>query len=215
MNELIKRIEEELQDEETRYVYAEDFLNTYVATQIKVLREEKGWTQAQLADKAGMKQERISVLEDVNYQAWTASVLKRLARALDVRLSIRFESFGSYLKEFASFNRDALKRPSFNDDPAFGHNIAESEHKIARRPPQQSPDVSLPPIGNSFRVIKGGQQPNLFTSMEKQPLRVITTQADDEKIQLNVQTPVVDLKTGYVERNFSITKESNRYATIK
>lgn len=119
MNELIETIKEDLRDEETRYVYAEDLLNTYIATQIKILREKKGWTQAVLAEQAGMKQERISVLEDVNYESWTANVLKRLARALDVRLSIKFEDFGSYLKEVANLNRAELDRCFFADDPIF------------------------------------------------------------------------------------------------
>lgn len=119
MSELIERLREEFQDEDARHIYAEDLLNTYIATQIKVLREKAGWTQAELAERAGMKQERISVLEDVNYSSWTANVLKRIAKAFDLRLSIKIESFGSYLEDLENFNRESLKRPSFKDDPAF------------------------------------------------------------------------------------------------
>lgn len=97
MSELTDNFREEFKDKETRDIYADDLLNTYIATQIKVLREKHGWTQAALAEKAGMKQERISVLEDVNYEAWTANVLKRIAKAFDLRLSIKFESFGLLL----------------------------------------------------------------------------------------------------------------------
>jgi len=122
MSELLDNIKSELVDEETRNIYAEDFLNAYIATQIKVLREERGWTQSELAELAGMKQERISVLEDVNYEAWTAKVLKRLARALGVRLVMRFDSFGSYLDEFEKFGRDSLQVPSFENDPVFQAN---------------------------------------------------------------------------------------------
>src|SRR5215467_11540519 len=104
MNELIESLRTEFHDEETRHIYAEDLLNSYIATQIKVLREKEGWTQSELAERAGMKQERISVLEDVNYSSWTASVLRRIAKAYDLRLSIKFESFGSYMDEFENFN---------------------------------------------------------------------------------------------------------------
>jgi transcriptional regulator with XRE-family HTH domain len=121
MNELTEKLREEFHDKETREVYAEDFLNTYIATQIKTLREQAGWTQAELAERAGMKQERISILEDVNYSSWTANVLKRIAKAFDMRLSIKIESFGSYLDEFENFNREALLRPSFEQDPVFRH----------------------------------------------------------------------------------------------
>jgi transcriptional regulator with XRE-family HTH domain len=36
-----------------------------IAAQIKVLREQRGWTQKELADVSGMKQERICALEDI------------------------------------------------------------------------------------------------------------------------------------------------------
>jgi transcriptional regulator with XRE-family HTH domain len=124
MSELTDRFKTEFQDGETRHIYAEDFLNTFIATQLKVLREDREWTQQVLAERAGMRQERISVLEDVNYESWSVKTLKRLAKAFDLRLSIKFESFGSFLKEYEKFHRDALKRPSFGDDPAFQERVA-------------------------------------------------------------------------------------------
>lgn len=119
MQDLTTEFREDLRDAETRSLYADEFLNAYIATQIKVLREREGWTQAQLAEKAGMKQERISVLEDIDYSAWTANVLKRLARAFALRLSIKIESFGSLVDEFSSFGRETLLRQRFEEDPAF------------------------------------------------------------------------------------------------
>ncbi|HXQ37873.1 MAG TPA: helix-turn-helix transcriptional regulator [Anaerolineales bacterium] len=119
MNELTKNWIREFQDKETRHIYAENFLNTYVATQLKVLREDREWTQQQLAEETGMKQERISVLEDVNYESWTIKTLKRFAWAFDLVLSIKFENFGTFLKDYDSFSRDNLKRLPFDKDPAF------------------------------------------------------------------------------------------------
>lgn len=118
-NELIENFIEEFQDEETRHIYTEEFLNSKIATQIKALREQRGWTQSELAEKAGMKQERISALEDVNYSAWTLNVLRRLAKAFDLRIDLNFADFGSFLNEFANFNRNSLERKSFKDDIAF------------------------------------------------------------------------------------------------
>jgi transcriptional regulator with XRE-family HTH domain len=119
MSELFEKLREEFKDKETRRIYVDDFLNTSIATQIKVLREQRGLTQAQLAELAGMRQERISVLEDIDYSAWTINVLRRLAEAFDLRLSVKFESFGSFLYEFESFSRGTLERPSFEDDAVF------------------------------------------------------------------------------------------------
>jgi transcriptional regulator with XRE-family HTH domain len=89
-----------------------------------VLREDREWTQSKLADESGMKQERISVLEDVDYESWTIKTLKRFARAFDLRLSIKFESFGSFLTDYDEFSRDNLKRLSFDKDPAFHPELA-------------------------------------------------------------------------------------------
>lgn len=118
-NELLENFINEFQDKETRHIYLEDFQNSYIATQIKVLREQRGWTQAELAEKAGMKQERISVLEDVNYSSWTLSALRRLARAFDLRIKLAFEDFDSFLKEFTTFNRKELERKPFKDSYIF------------------------------------------------------------------------------------------------
>jgi transcriptional regulator with XRE-family HTH domain len=119
MSELTENIREELKDKETRFIYDDDLLNTYIATQIRTLREQRDWTQQRLAEEAGMKQERISVLEDVNYSSWTAKVLRRLAEAFDLRLTIKFEEFNTYFKDFEGVKPELLERRSFKDDPAF------------------------------------------------------------------------------------------------
>ena len=54
------KLKRELRDAEYRYAYAEDFLNTSIATQIVVLREQRGLSQTQLAALVGTKQPGIS-----------------------------------------------------------------------------------------------------------------------------------------------------------
>jgi transcriptional regulator with XRE-family HTH domain len=106
-------------DEEYRYAYVEDFLNTYIATQIRVLREQRGLKQEELAEAIGTKQSGISRLENVNHSRWKTETLRKVARALNVRLKISFETFGSLLGEDANFSKESLKRPKFEDDPFF------------------------------------------------------------------------------------------------
>src|SRR5947207_9969795 len=116
MRDLIETLRKEFhRSEDYRYAYDEEFANTLVATQIKVLREshDPPFTQKQLAERASMKQSRISELENVAYSAWSISTLRRLARALGVRLVFRFESWGELLPEVETFSRTALERPSF------------------------------------------------------------------------------------------------------
>lgn len=193
MNELTEKLREEFHDTETRRIYAEDLLNSYVATQIKVLREQAGWTQAQLAEKAGMKQERISVLEDVNYSSWTANVLKRLATAFDVRLSIKFESFGSFLPEFEKFGREALIRPSFENDPAFQENQSKAVSAVVASDVATAgavhvfvpAPIKVEAVGhNRYRVVyPQGDSIELSDDISPNCYYTMTTQADVEEEQ--------------------------------
>ena len=121
MSESREMLKEEFQDEEYRHAYAEDFLNTKIATQIRVLREQRGWTQADLADKIGTKQAGVSRLENVNYSGWKIETLKRIARAFDVAFNAGFESFGKLVDEAEAFSRQSLEKSSFAYDSAFHH----------------------------------------------------------------------------------------------
>src|SRR5438270_415888 len=105
--------------EEYRYAYADEHLNTWIALQIKAIRELRGLTQSELAELIGTQQPGIARLENVNYSNWKTETLKKVARALGVRLKISFETFGSLLDEDATFDRESLERPMFADDPAF------------------------------------------------------------------------------------------------
>jgi transcriptional regulator with XRE-family HTH domain len=133
MSELIERLRPEFQDEEYRHSYAEECLNTMIATQIKVLREQREMTQETLAEKTGMRQPRIPLLEDANYSNWTINTLKRFAKAFDVALSVRFDSFSNVILDFESMSRESLQRPSFANDPAFQRQYANAFHRLRRR----------------------------------------------------------------------------------
>jgi predicted XRE-type DNA-binding protein len=119
MSELVDKLRPEFQDEEYRHSYAEECLNTMVATQIKVLREQRAMTQTALAEKADMRQPRLSVMEDAGYSSWSINTLKRLAKAFDLALSVKFEAFSDVILDFEELSPETLARPSFKDDPVF------------------------------------------------------------------------------------------------
>lgn len=125
----------EFLDEEYRYSYAEDFLNAWVATQIVVLRDKRGLSQKDLAELIGTKQPGISRLENVNHATWKTKTLKRIARALGVRLKISFETFGSLLGEDQKFSRESLSRPRFEEDPIFTTPVGVPRSRIAEQSP--------------------------------------------------------------------------------
>jgi transcriptional regulator with XRE-family HTH domain len=119
MSELLEHLNRDFKDEDTRYGYAESFLNAFVAAQIKELREGQSMSQQQLAEAIGTKQSGISRLENVNYSSWKVDTLRKLARALGVRLRISFEEFGTLVHEVENFRKDRLRRHKFADDPVF------------------------------------------------------------------------------------------------
>jgi len=133
MSELVDKLRPEFQDEEYRHAYADECLNTMIATQIKVLREQQHMTQTALAKKAGMKQPRLSVLEDASYNSWSISTLRRLARAFDLTLRVSFESFTGFILDFESLGRETLERTPFNDDPLFRSSKITTSAKFRRR----------------------------------------------------------------------------------
>lgn len=112
MNDLKTTLLDEFEDAEYAHAYCDEFLNTYIATQLKVLREQRGWTQGQVAELADMKQTRISVLEDINYSSWSVKTLRRLARAFDLRLKVSFEDFSTIIDDICLFSRLNLQRSS-------------------------------------------------------------------------------------------------------
>jgi transcriptional regulator with XRE-family HTH domain len=106
-------------DKEYRHAYADENLNATIATQIKVLREQRHWKQEDLAKQAEMKQPMISRYENVNYSSWSINTLKKLAEAFDVYLDVRFRSFRELVESAETFGREALQVPPFTEDLYF------------------------------------------------------------------------------------------------
>lgn len=118
MKELVKTLVSEFGDKEYAHAYMEEFSNMAIAAQIKALREQRNWTQKQLAQEADMKQERICALEDVNYDAWTIKTLRKLAKAFDLTLKVSFEKFSTSLVDISKIDRKTLQRASRKEDLA-------------------------------------------------------------------------------------------------
>jgi transcriptional regulator with XRE-family HTH domain len=133
MNDLLQRLKDNFQDKDYRHIYTNGFIDSKIATQIKVLREQRVWTQDVLADETGMRQARVSVLEDVNYSSWSLSTLRRFARAFDLYVDVEFKEFGTLDRQLDELDREHLSRQPFSSDPVFheaqletvGKNVAE------------------------------------------------------------------------------------------
>ncbi len=120
-------------DREYRRAYVESFLNTSIAAQIKVNREKRNLSQLDLANLSGMKQPRISALENVNYESWSIRTLKRIAEAFDLALVVRFESFSQAIAEIEGISRESLERPSYSEEEARGLGFSRDLEHFAPR----------------------------------------------------------------------------------
>ena len=116
MPTLDPKIIKSFKDKEFAHEFMDEIMNAYIATQIKTLRLQKGWTQKQLADAAGTHQERIAVLENVNYSSWSISALREIARALDLVVSVSFENFSRTIPLIDRLHTEALERTPREED---------------------------------------------------------------------------------------------------
>ena len=105
------------QGREYREAYSEAFGNEYLATQIQMLRKQHGWTQAELGQRIGSNQGRISVYEDEEYGKWSLDTLRKIASVFGVWVKVSFESYGSLVHEAAHFQPQQLPRAGFENDP--------------------------------------------------------------------------------------------------
>jgi len=171
-------------DADVAHAYVDEFLNVSIATQIKVLREQREMTQQQLADAAGMKQERISVLENVNYSSWSINPLRKLARALGVRLKVSFETFGSYFPEFNNFSREDLQRQSRAEEIEAGNvdNIIDLARSQGRFIEQTAPKTK-----NQLPITPevGGQSTPVRSTPSTQVVARIKDASDPTQIRRN------------------------------
>ncbi|WP_370969834.1 helix-turn-helix domain-containing protein [Amycolatopsis sp. cg9] len=77
----------ELGVDRTHHAYEAARIAFELGTEVRMLREERGWTQTELAERAGMTQSAMARFE-AGGTIPTLPVLERVAAALQMRLSI-------------------------------------------------------------------------------------------------------------------------------
>ncbi len=119
MTDISAELLNDLEDEDFRHDYAGEFLDMILARQIRALRKERGWTQAELAKRVGTSQPFISAIESEDYGSLSISTLRDLARVFDVYLNVRFDSFATLVSQVESSSSAELSVPVFANDPAI------------------------------------------------------------------------------------------------
>jgi transcriptional regulator with XRE-family HTH domain len=108
-------------------------LEKSLAFQIRSLRDKEKWTQAEFAEKLGIKhQNNVSArLENPNYGKHTLSTLKKIAAACDVALVVWFVPF-SRLLDWATGTpyQDNGLSESFYNIPSFDEEFQPEESGV-------------------------------------------------------------------------------------
>jgi transcriptional regulator with XRE-family HTH domain len=122
-----------------RDIFATSITGT-TAAQIRAMREKEGWSQEDLAQKVGMGQARISLLENPNYQNLSLQTLKRIANVFDVALVVRFEPFSRLFTILDNETSTTLAVRSFTEEFGTETNpITTPAEKITPSPAPPSP----------------------------------------------------------------------------
>lgn len=108
-----------LRDVEYRREFAAD-VGTGIAFQIRLLREDRGWSQGELAQRTGTgkRQETISQWENPNYGRYSLTTLIELAAAFDIAPIVKFAPFSELIDWTVNLNPAGLAPTSF--DAEFG-----------------------------------------------------------------------------------------------
>jgi transcriptional regulator with XRE-family HTH domain len=108
------------QSKKYREAFAASVVKRVVPAQIRVLRRQRQWSQAQLAKESDLTQGVISRAEDPDYGNLTLNTLVRIAAGFDCAYIGRFVPFSDLGKWYSTLDDERhLEVQSFNDDAGF------------------------------------------------------------------------------------------------
>lgn len=141
INSMMKKIWKKMARKPYRDGYVSASIPDTIAAQITKLRNARGWAQTELARRAGMKQSRISALEDPNWDNVETGTLERIASAFDVALVVRFAPFSELAQWSATLTDDKLVVRSYEEEVEEAAFAA----RFVSEPDLQSALNSMPP----------------------------------------------------------------------
>lgn len=104
-------------DKEQRYRWMDKLFWKRLSNEIRVNREVRGWTQAELSKRCGVAQPTVALWENhKKIRGITIKTLCRIAAAFDCALVIEFVSWGEWVKLIVTPVGPVI---SFKDDHAF------------------------------------------------------------------------------------------------
>ncbi len=107
---------ESLRDPEYRYAFLDEHISQGLAFQIRALRDKNEWTQQQLADRTGQRQEAISQLENPDYGRYSLTTLRKLAAAFNVALIVHFGPFSELVDWTLNLSQQKLAPADYAEE---------------------------------------------------------------------------------------------------
>ena len=104
-----------LRNKEYRDGYVSAHVRTWVAHQIRSLRNQNGLSQADLAQRLSSKQSVVSRMEDPAYGKMTIQSLLDIGSNLDVALWIQFISYPEFIRRTRDVSTARMEVPSYVD----------------------------------------------------------------------------------------------------
>jgi transcriptional regulator with XRE-family HTH domain len=107
-----------------RESFAASVVKRMIPLQIKALRKQRDWSQAQLATEAKLTQGVISRAEDPDYGNLTVNTLVRVGAGFDCAFVGRFVPFSELARWYENVNDEKmLEVASFDNDTGFATSI--------------------------------------------------------------------------------------------
>src|SRR5690348_2150962 len=114
MSVISRRFADELTDKELRDAYLSAQTRTKLTSQIREVRNQRGWSQGDFARKLGKPQSNVSQrLENREYGQFTLNTLFEIAAAFDCGLVVEFVPYEDFLRRTHDLTPAHLRVASF------------------------------------------------------------------------------------------------------
>jgi transcriptional regulator with XRE-family HTH domain len=154
-------------DKHMRDAYVEETTRTRTAVQIKSIRNDRGWSQAELGQRVGKPQSNVHRLEDVEVARYTLTTLLELASAYDCGLVVDFVPYEEFLRRTEDLSPENFRVPQFDRRrlaPLTGEAVSHSNVLVTELSlPSDLENLAITPVAPTYLVSGAiGFQPGLM-----------------------------------------------------
>ena len=106
--------EELVSEKDMREAYLAAQTRTRIANQIRVIRQQRGWSQEEFAKAVEKPQSNVSRLESRDYGSFTLKTLLEIASTFDVGLIVEFVPYEDFLLRTNDLSQETLEVSEFD-----------------------------------------------------------------------------------------------------